>query len=204
MAGGEYRQVSSGVGVALFIAGMAIWPTGLTAHPMSWVLWSIGVGVALLGVYVFTAAYSTSRWFLLPGKRAMLRREQIQHDALDLLGALRVWGMVLTDQIGTPVTQTPQWKESVKVWGKDLLALVTAGWGRTFAASFAPPYATGGSGPKDLLRNLDRFIARCHTLRFRTDCELDMTRFEKYLGANRGATRPARARSRRPWARRVP
>lgn len=183
---GEYRQVAASVGIALFIAGNAIWPVGLTAHPMSWLLWGIGVGGFLLGIYVFTAAYSTSRWFRLPGKAAALRREQTERDAIDLLGALRVWGMVLTDQMGTPVTNTPEWKESIKIWGGDVLALVSAGWGRVFAASFAPPYSTGGSGPRETLQHLDNFIGRCHTLRFRADCRLDMDRFGKYLGGKNG------------------
>jgi hypothetical protein len=39
---GEYRQIAGCVAIALFVAGMAICPAGITAHPMSAALWGVG------------------------------------------------------------------------------------------------------------------------------------------------------------------
>ncbi|MHB8220288.1 MAG: hypothetical protein ACYDHU_08195 [Acidimicrobiales bacterium] len=151
---------------------------------MSWLLSGIGVGVALLGVNVLTAAFSSSTAWRLPEKTAMLRREKVQRDAYDMLGGLRVWGMVPVDQMnsaeGGPLP--PQWTAGVTKWSSDVMDLVRAGWGRMFVASFGPPYSTGGSGLPEFLRTLDNFIARCHTLRFRDDCQIDMDRWGICLG----------------------
>jgi hypothetical protein len=173
----EHRQITSGVGIANFVAGMAVWPAGITAHPMNWIHWAIGVGVALLGVYVFTAAFSDP--LPLPGRKAALKASGNRYLAHGMLALMRVRGMQL--HLGRGAATTP---EDYATWAGDVCAFVGDAWGVKQLSTLAPPYGgqnTLESNAVELMERLDRFIARCDTVPLEPDFELRPEFQERYL-----------------------
>lgn len=91
----EYRQITGGIGVALFVAGMAVWPAGVTAKSWNWALWCVGVFIAVFGVYVFTVAMTTSRALWLPVKSKVVPRMQTRALVDAVLAVMRIEGSEL-------------------------------------------------------------------------------------------------------------
>jgi hypothetical protein len=171
---GEYRQVMGGVGIALFVSGMAIWPTGLIAKPLSWLLWGIGVGVGLLGIYVFTAAVVPSASLRLPGKLEAMRLVKRREDAHNILGAMRIEGMLIERNSDS---------EKFTALCTDLVEFVGAAWGKKYTTFFVPSMTDFTSLQEymtSVMGQLDQFIRYCDGLQIRSDFRVDTARWVVY------------------------
>jgi hypothetical protein len=109
-------------GAALFGSGFAVTASMATSHPVS--LWIIApIVLVVLGIYVFLAALTDSRWLLYPGKIEALRKSRQRTGMARALTFYVSVGdtLVQNDPDNNSWLVTP-WK-----WGA--AKLVEAGWG---------------------------------------------------------------------------